>query len=56
MGDGPWNRLAASEVLCKISTLDFDLGVEMAVVATGLVAATQVRYPIIVDSLLRNAV
>lgn len=43
MGAGPWNRLAASDLLCKISTLDFDLAVEMAVISTGLLAATQVR-------------
>eukprot|EP00903_Cladosiphon_okamuranus_P006670 g6512.t1 len=43
MGAGPWNRLAASDVLCKISTLDFDLAIEMAVMSAGLLAATQLR-------------
>lgn len=42
MGAGPWNGLAASDLLCKISTLDFDLAVEMAVMSTGLLAANQV--------------
>lgn len=37
---GPWNVL--DHGVRKISTLDFDLAVEMAVVATGLLAATQV--------------
>ncbi len=37
---GPWNVL--DHGVRKISTLDFDLAVETAVVATGLLAATQV--------------